>query len=60
MRNRSTQLILRALPFLALAILVLLVVGQASPYTTLPTRDSGCYLFIGRLILRGDVPYITA
>jgi hypothetical protein len=60
MRNRLTQLFLRALPFLALAILVLLVVGQANPYTTLPTRDSGCYLYIGRLILRGDVPYIAA
>jgi hypothetical protein len=60
MRNRSTRLLLQVLPFLALAIFVLLVVGQANPYTTIPTRDSGCYLYFGRLILRGDVPYIAA
>jgi len=60
MKNRLTQSFLRVIPLLALAIFVLLVVGQANPYTTLPTRDSGSYLYIGRLILRGDVPYIAA
>jgi hypothetical protein len=60
MKNKLTQSFLRFLPFLALAIFVILVVGRANPYTTLPTRDSGCYLYIGRLILRGDVPYIAA
>jgi hypothetical protein len=52
--------IARSLPFLALALLVMLVLAQANPYTTVPTRDSGCYLYIGRLILRGELPYINA
>ena len=60
MKKWLTQSILRGLPFLALAIFVFLVVGRANPYTVLPTRDSGCYLYIGKLILRGELPYINA
>ena len=60
MKKRLIPSILRGLPFLALAIFVLLVVGRANPFTVLPTRDSGCYLYIGRLILRGELPYINA
>ncbi len=60
MKNKLIQFFLQCLPFLALAIFVLLVIQRANPYSTLPTRDSGCYLYIGRLILRGGVPYIDA
>jgi hypothetical protein len=60
MKKKVIQWILRGLPFLALGIFVFLVVGRANPYTVLPTRDSGCYLYIGRLILRGELPYINA
>ncbi|MGB8212819.1 MAG: glycosyltransferase family 39 protein [Anaerolineales bacterium] len=60
MKSKLISGFVRSVPFLALALLVLLVLGQANPYTTLPTRDSGCYLYVGRLILRGEVPYINA
>jgi len=60
MKSKLMSHFMRAIPFIALALLVLLVLARANPYTTLPTRDSGCYLYIGRLILRGELPYINA
>ncbi len=47
-------------PFVALALLVALVIARANPYTTVPTRDNGSYLYFGRLILKGGRPYIDA
>ncbi len=60
MKTKLMATIGRSIPFLALGLLVLLILDRANPITTLPTRDSGCYLYFGRLILRGDLPYINA
>jgi hypothetical protein len=60
MKSRISKWLIQIIPTFGLALLVLLVLDRANPYTTLPTRDSGCYLYIGRLILRGELPYINA
>ena len=60
MKSKWLSYFTRLIPFLALALLVVLVLAQANPLTTVPTRDSGSYLYTGRLILRGEVPYINA
>jgi hypothetical protein len=60
MKKQETRRLSQIVPVIALAMLVILVLDRANPYTTLPTRDSGCYLYIGRLILRGELPYINA
>ena len=54
-RNVLLKLILPV----ALALFVLLVLDAANPVTNLPTRDGGTYLYAGRLILRGELPYIN-
>ena len=60
MKSKWTSFFAKGLPFLLVAVFVLLVVARANPYTTLPTRDGGSYLYFGRLILRGELPYINA
>lgn len=45
---------------LLLALAVLLVLGQANPLTTKLGRDSGIYAYVGRQVLHGIPPYVTA
>ena len=46
--------------FVLLVLAVLLVLGQANPFTTRLGRDSGMYAYIGSHVLRGDTPYVSA
>jgi len=39
------------------AILALIVLTQANPGTNLPNRDYGFYAYIGKLIVKGKLPY---
>ncbi len=59
MKNKYVLRLTEYIPYVALALLIGLVLEQANPYTTLPSRDIGCYLYFGRLILRGELPYIN-
>jgi hypothetical protein len=40
------------------AILALIVLTQANPGTNLPNRDYGFYSYIGKLIIKGKLPYL--
>lgn len=42
------------------ATLVLIVLTQANPGTELPNRDYGFYIYIGKLIAKGQMPYLDA
>ena len=55
-RNLWATIILAALFF----ILTITVLKQANPGTELPNRDSGFYIYIGKQILKGNLPYQTA
>jgi hypothetical protein len=60
LKRGAVILAARLLPGLLLAVFVLLVVAGANPSTTTPSRDGGSYLYTGRLILRGALPYVDA
>ena len=40
------------------ALLALIVLTQANPGTNLPNRDYGFYAYIGKLIVKGKLPYL--
>ncbi len=50
--------LLNLIPYFGLMILVLLVLARANPYTTIPSRDANMFLYAGRLITQGAIPYI--
>lgn len=55
--SRGLQLLLLC----ALLLLsVLIVLGQANPFTTRLGRDSGMYAYVASHVLRGDTPYVSA
>ena len=60
MRNKYASRLAEYIPYLALALLIGVVVMKANPYTTILSRDMGSFLYTGRLILRGQLPYINA
>jgi hypothetical protein len=43
-----------------LGLLVALVLLQANPMTSYPSRDGGSFAFIGSMVLKGKLPYIDA
>ncbi len=49
-----------ALNFILLLFAVLIVLGQANPYTTRLGRDSGMYAYVASHLLHGETPYVTA
>lgn len=53
----STQNIILAILF---AVLTLIVLKQANPGIELPNRDYGFYIYIGKLITKGQMPYLDA
>ena len=48
------------LSILFLAALAALVLVQADPLTSVPSRDGGAFAYIGHVILEGKLPYINA
>lgn len=46
------------LAIIALGLMVGLVLVQSNPYSALPGRDSGFFLYAGRQILKGKLPYV--
>ncbi len=60
-RRFSLSGVLQAvLIFLLLLLAVVIVLGQANPFTTRLGRDSGMYAYVASHLLRGDTPYVTA
>ena len=60
-RTNSLAAILEtAITIAFLGLLVALVLLQANPLTTLPSRDGGIYAYLGHIILEGKFPYIYA
>jgi len=59
MKNKffSIQNIILAILF---AVLALIVLKQANPGIELPNRDYGFYIYIGKLIAKGQMPYLDA
>jgi hypothetical protein len=58
--NSFATLLETAITIAFLGLLVALVLLQANPLTTLPSRDGGIYAYFGRIILEGKLPYIYA
>jgi Dolichyl-phosphate-mannose-protein mannosyltransferase len=44
--------------FILFAVLALIVLTQANPGTELPNRDYGFYAYIGKQIVKGQLPYL--
>lgn len=60
-RHLSSSFIVKSILFgLLFTLLTLTVLVQSNPGTELPNRDYGFYIYIGREIARGNLPYETA
>jgi hypothetical protein len=53
----SSGVLYRILLVVMVAVLVLTVLVQSNPGTVIPNRDYGIFVYIGKQILRGQMPY---